>query len=335
MSRYPRLSTAHGRLGLLFALLLAVVGLGACSSPPSPSQATTSATAPTTTTLIQSVADRFACARAPSAPPPNVLESLKIGLDGVNVDVVGTAATSNSQPSLSEARIMTSGGGVPPTNESITPPNGDDAVSLSSIDADQHSNDPLCLAQFPGTSQPTALLGLYTGGAHCCYVLRALIPAATSWTSIDADLGNADASIHLIGGSPLIVTSDNAFAYTFTDFAGSALPVELLSVTNGRFENVTGAHLSVVAADAAQWQKAIPTAPNHDDLGLIAAWTADECRLGRQVQAYTEVAALEAKGQLTGITGQGTGPVPWPTGASFVAALQTFLVQHGYCESGP
>lgn len=230
---------------------------------------------------------------------------------------------------------MVSGGGVPAASETITPPSGGDAVSLSSIVADPHSNDPLCLAQFAGASEPTALLGLYTGGAHCCYVLRALIPAATSWTSIEEDLGNADASIRLIGGSPLIVTADNAFAYAFTDFSGSALPVELFRVTDGQFENVTGAHPSVVATDAAHWQKAIPTAPNHDDLGLIAAWTADECRLGRQVQAYAEVAALQAKGELTGITSVGTGPVPWPTGATFVTALQKFLVQHGYCQAGP
>jgi hypothetical protein len=191
----------------------------------------------------------------------------------------------------------------------------------------------LCLADFPGQSMPTVLLGLDLGGAHCCTVVRAyqLIPGGVA-SPVDDDLGNPGASLQTAGGSAIIVTADNAFAYTFDSFAGSGMPVMVLGFSGGRFVNLTTQHLDRVQTDAAYYWGLVnqPSTATGDlvGLGLLAPWVADECLLGQETHAWATVAAFEAQGRL-GPTANPAGA--WPTGADYVSALRTFLRQHGYC----
>ena len=79
------------------------------------------------------------------------------------------------------------------------------------------------------------------------------------------------------------VTADDSFAYEFTDYAGSALPLEILSFSIGHFTNVTGSYPKLLAKEAALYLKFFnEDASTHyqDSVGLAAAWAADEERLG-------------------------------------------------------
>lgn len=64
----------------------------------------------------------------------------------------------------------------------------------------------------------------------------------------------------------------------------------------------------------------------------MAAWTADECQVGKQTSAYATVGALNAARKLV-IPGLPSEPTPlWPEGSAFVAALKSFLKSEGYCS---
>jgi hypothetical protein len=187
------------------------------------------------------------------------------------------------------------------------------------------NSDSLCLASFGGGGLPTVMLGLFTGGAHCCTLMRAiaLTPAGPA-RAVDDDLGNAVSSLSRDDGHAVIVTADNAFAYAFTDFADSGMPVRVLQFSSGRFVGVTNRYLALVAKDAAMWWRNF-NSDRTNGLGLLAAWVADECVLGRGQDAWATVAHLEAEGRLV-------APANWPHGNTYVRELKSFLQKHGYCS---
>ena len=79
------------------------------------------------------------------------------------------------------------------------------------------------------------------------------------------------------------LTADDAFAYEFTDFAASGLPIQILTFSNRRFLSVTRHYPKLIARDAARWLKAFNSmAKQHysDSVGVVAAWAADEELLG-------------------------------------------------------
>jgi hypothetical protein len=187
------------------------------------------------------------------------------------------------------------------------------------------NSDALCLARFPGQKDPTLVLGLDTGMAHCCTVLRAIaLSSAGLAAPVDDDAGNPGASLDADGDNAVIATADNAFAYQFASYAGSAMPVKLLQFTAGRFVDVTRQNLGLVRADASRWWTAFNTNAPGNRLGPLAAWVADECVLGQSTSAWATVDQLETKGELT-------GPAGWPEGTTYVQSLKAFLTTQRYC----
>ncbi|HVC72065.1 MAG TPA: hypothetical protein VNC61_17565 [Acidimicrobiales bacterium] len=249
------------------------------------------------------------------------------------------AATTGGPPQgsgLSDA-VVTVAEGASHFTEAVTPPaqaNGDVVLSsLAPLPADAvttpqtPNDDALCLVHFPGDAGPTLLIGLDTGYAHCCTVVRALTVSPTGLAApVDMNTMNAPASLTTspTDGGPLIVTADNAFAYQFTSFAFSGLPIRLLRFTGGAFVDVTKLNPDLVTTDARRWMTAF-NANATNGLGLLAAWVADECVLGHAPSAYATLNGLLAGGKLVGPTA--------PQGAAYVAALKAFLTQHGYCRS--
>ena len=89
----------------------------------------------------------------------------------------------------------------------------------------------------------------------------------------------------------VLITGDNAFAYTFTDFARSAFPLRVLKMASDEsgLVNVTREWPHWIALDAAFWQSLfndVGHSPPYDDRGVLAAWAADECELGRCSVAF-------------------------------------------------
>jgi hypothetical protein len=188
---------------------------------------------------------------------------------------------------------------------------------------------PICVARFAAGDRPVVLMGLYTGGAHCCTVLRAY-PAErkASGAGIELQIGNPGVDVRADGDHAMVVTADDAFNYEFNAFAFSGVSIRLLTFHKGGFADITRSRPDLIRADAGRWWKGFNDDPPQG-LGLLAAWVADQCLLDNGRSAWATVDQLLAQGKLAGPPDNGG---LWPAGADYVAKLHTFLPEHGYCR---
>lgn len=199
------------------------------------------------------------------------------------------------------------------------PGSADGGRALSLLDLDQ-------------TGQPSVVLDLYSGGAHCCTIAQVFTfsPAAGTYTMAQHNFGDPGYRVADLGhdGNREFLTSDDAFAYAFTDYAASGMPIQVLRFSAGRFVDVTRSYPRLITADAALWMRSFrQMARQHyqDSVGVAAAWAADEDMLGRS-RTVTRFLNRQARaGHLNSALGRTV-----PTGRRFVAALQRFLRRHGY-----
>jgi hypothetical protein len=274
----------------------------------------------------------LACAALnPTDAPKGVRRTASVALGDLTVTMSGLANTAfSAYPTLDGPTLVITRAGATSVSQPIAPlPNASptDVVApiipwgISGGDAFSTSSSPLCLARFPGQAAPVVLLGLDWGGAHCCTWVRAI--DTERGTSIEEDLGNPTATVLADGDHAIIVTADNAFAYAFSSFAGSGMPLLVQQVSSGTFVDVTRSHPDLLKADASKWWTAFNANPT-DTLGVLAAWVGDECLLGQRQAAFATVDQLQAQGKLN-------QAAPFPSGGAFVAQLRAFLSQHGYC----
>jgi hypothetical protein len=184
------------------------------------------------------------------------------------------------------------------------------------------------------TGQPNVVLDLYTGGAHCCSVAQVFTFDAGTNTYVKAEHNFGDPGERIVDlnhdGRFEFVTADDAFAYAFTDFAASGLPVQILTFTGSRFQDITTSYPALIRKDAATWLKAFKSmARQHypDSVGVIAAWAADEYRLGKSAAANRYLHQQARAGHLNSGLGKSV-----PQGQKFVTALLKFLRRHGYAH---
>jgi hypothetical protein len=177
--------------------------------------------------------------------------------------------------------------------------------------------------------EPDVALNLYSGGAHCCTVVQVFSfdPGTMTYFKTERTFGDPDARIVDLRQDRRFefLTADDSFAYEFTDFAGSGLPIEILTFAGGQFTDVTRSYPSLVAKDAALWLRAFKAeAPQHyaDSVGVIAAWAADEDLLGHTKLVSRYLHRQAVAGHLNAPFGAG--------GTRFVANLQKFLRRRGY-----
>jgi hypothetical protein len=269
-----------------------------------------------------------------NSPPGTSVTTTTLG--SVTATLTGTTASGiGGQPGLSVAELSVSLAHGGHFSEPVTPPAQAPMVfpvSIAPVPPDSTTTPlvpvaaALCLARFPGEALPTVLLGLFTGGAHCCFVTRAIGLSSSGFAPpVDDALGNPSAFLSPDGEHALLVTADNSFAYAFSSYAASGMPVKVLQFSGGTFVDVTKQHPDLVTRDASRWWTAFNGAPGNG-LGVLAPWVADECRLGRSASAWTTVDQLQAEGRLS-------GPPAWAQGAAYVHALEAFTAQHGYCPT--
>ncbi|MBW4030411.1 MAG: hypothetical protein HIU57_06995 [Acidobacteria bacterium] len=177
---------------------------------------------------------------------------------------------------------------------------------------------------------PDVVLGLYSGGAHCCYIdLIVEHRTPTKFATVELYLGDPGARIERLPGSPYgaFVTADDAFAYEFTDYAASGLPLEIERLSHGHVRNVTRQYPALIKKDAKVFLTAFyAQASTHyqDSVGVIAAWAADEYLLGRAAAANRFLHQQAVAGHLNGQM------EPSVKGEAFIAQLHAFLKKQGY-----
>ena len=180
--------------------------------------------------------------------------------------------------------------------------------------------------------QPDVVLDLYSGGAHCCSIeqIFSFDPGTMTYAMTQHYFGDPGEEIVDLGhnGRYQFLTADDAFAYEFTDFAASGLPIQIFTFSHRHFFNVTRHYPKLIARDAARWLKAFNSmATQHypDSVGVVAAWAADEELLGH-VKLVNSFLAMQLK---AGHLNSALSPEE-PGGARFVAKLRKFLRTHGY-----
>ncbi len=177
--------------------------------------------------------------------------------------------------------------------------------------------------------EPDVVLDLYSGGAHCCTVVQIFSydPGTMTYVETERVFGDPDAKVVDLrhDGRFEFLTADDSFAYEFTDFAASGLPIEILTFAGRHFTDVTRSYPKLVAKDAALWLKAFKSqAKQHypDSVGVIAAWAADEDLLGHTKLVSRYLHQQAAAGHLNAPFAAG--------GTRFIAKLQKFLRRGGY-----
>ncbi len=191
------------------------------------------------------------------------------------------------------------------------------------------SKAPLRVVALRDGGVPDVVLGLYSGGAHCCFVdqVYRLNPKTNSFGKIEHDFADSGAQILDLNGdnSYEFLSADARIANAgFTDFADSPAPLQILSVQNNTFRDITRTYPARLKADAAMWLRLFH---HHygNGRGLIAAWAADEDLLGHPGLVKSQLAGALKAGHLRAPANFG-GPSP----AKFVAQLQALLHRLGY-----
>lgn len=182
----------------------------------------------------------------------------------------------------------------------------------------------------PG-GEPDVVLDLYSGGAHCCSIeqIFSFDPVTMTYLETQRDFGDPGERIVDLGhnGRYEFVTADDAFAYEFTDYAASGLPIEILTFSQRHFVDVTRSYPKLIAQDASRWLHVFSSMASvhyRDSVGVIAAWAADEDQLGHETLVSSYLAQQAGEGHLN-------SPLhPSESGTAFISKLGKFLRRHGY-----
>jgi hypothetical protein len=218
------------------------------------------------------------------------------------------------------------------------------AIQLNGrTDYDQRVSSPLChpctiAVVPPGRSalrvldlesdgQPDVVLGLFTGGAHCCFVdqVYRFDPATTTYVKIEHNFLDSGAALRQLASGWEFVAADSRIAdWGFTDFAHSGAPIQIWQVQAGKFVNVTRQYPTKIETDAARWLRAFRH-NRANDVGFIAAWAADEDLLGNYSLVHSTLAADARQGLFHSSLG-----LPHKSQTAFVSNLEKVLRHLGY-----
>ncbi len=143
---------------------------------------------------------------------------------------------------------------------------------------------PLHVLDLDGNGEPDVVLGLFSGGAHCCFIdqVFSFDPATKTYVRSAAQLPRrrraADPARRPHGflGPPTRGSPRRASPTPPTPARRSRSGVSPAT----RFTDVTRHYPTLIRPDAARWMRAVQPPPLNG-VGLIAAWAADEDLLGQ------------------------------------------------------
>jgi hypothetical protein len=136
------------------------------------------------------------------------------------------------------------------------------------------------------------MLTSYSGGAHCCTLLRLAAPIGASLKPVEFDEMDGDffrVPRDLDGDGRLdFVIVDQGFLYAFTSYAASYAPPRVYNVTDRGVVDVSSrpSFAPLFRRDMAAAGKACMDRQNSGRNGACAAYVADAARLGQFDQAW-------------------------------------------------
>jgi len=191
-------------------------------------------------------------------------------------------------------------------------------VLLNGVDAPGAGTPALCLAQFP--AGPVAVLGTTNAFNQCCFLLDTYAPGVTPRSALQDGLVQPRLQGH--NGTAAIICPDGGFLAQFTDYADSVAPLRVLTVRAGHQRDITGSYRARLRREAHAFRTSFDNRPRHG-LGFLAAWAADQDRLGNDEAIWSTLHQLDNAGRLSGMVG-------WPRNQAYITALKRFLTSRGY-----
>lgn len=189
----------------------------------------------------------------------------------------------------------------------------------------------VAIRDLDGDGDAEVILELFWGGAHCCFWSRIYRfgVAHSTYAPVNHFWGNSRHRLQDLNddGRPEFVSSDDRFAYAFTDYASSVEPIQLWSYDHGEFREITRSYPRRIARDAAQlWRLYLSHRGTRSVRGILAAWAADQYMLGRSRTVDQALAQALRRDELAS-----TGFSDWPTSPrAYVRELKKFLKRTGY-----
>ncbi len=190
---------------------------------------------------------------------------------------------------------------------------------------------------------PSVLFESFSGGAHCCATLYAIVPYAgrfklVEFAGIDGDISKRLPTDLDADGSVDFLRQDDSFRYQFSSGAGSYSPPAIFNVYKGQLIDVSvePGFRPVYERFASQTLKACSDKSDEDRNGACAAYVAAGARLGRYEAAMKQASALANPSaqlpqfcQVT-VTAEGCPSGKELTFYTFQSALSHFLRENGY-----
>jgi len=262
-------------------------------------------------------------ALAPSAGAAEQTINASEGVVSATLAYQGAAPATGGEP-VKGLRLTIERAGVKTYEAPVSSPHCGPPCGL-----EHFGGGPLLVRELEGAGEPSVVVELNTGGAHCCTIVQVFSydPATMAYRRAERDFGDPGALVTSVAGDRRLEfeTADDRFAYEFAPFAYSGLPLQILAFREGRFRDVTRSFGAALSKDAAKWLKAFRTERRLQlGNGLIAAWAADEELLGHDGLVRATLSREAAHGHLHSREGYG------PSGRSFVRALLRFLHRTGY-----
>ena len=129
-----------------------------------------------------------------------------------------------------------------------------------------------------------------------------------------------------VGSMTLLEGADGRFACEFGCYACTPVPIRYFSLEGSTVVDVSAHYGTAIGVNAASlWQAIKENMTSHSDysglFGTLAAWTAEECAIGRGASARATVRGLSAKGELSD---NRYHRVAFVSRGSFVPSLRSF-----------
>ncbi|AGY57214.1 hypothetical protein [Gloeobacter kilaueensis] len=200
---------------------------------------------------------------------------------------------------------------------------------------DQEALSNLRIEDLDGDGRAEIVLDTFSGGAHCCFGIWVLRHEARqdTYQPTRADWGNyppGRAKDLDKDGRFEFVSADNAFAYTFTDFADSVPPIQIWQYSRGSFRNVTRNYPALIRRAAARILQGVAEAKKtgRDMRGGYAAYLATQYLLGQPTRGWQKLRAAYRPSK------EAICDKDWPCAPSaYFAKLRAFLQTAGYTKS--
>jgi hypothetical protein len=241
-------------------------------------------------------------------------------------DVTAKFSYAGHYPRYHNQRLTISRAGVVAYSQAVVSPV---CGHLCAPGLDEPATPSVHVLDLEHSGSPDVVLDLFSGGAHCCSIEQVFSFDPPTGTYVKTERNFGDPGEQIVDlrrdGHYQFLTADDAFAYAFTDYAASGLPIQILTFSHRRFHNITRRFPKLIAADARRWlrlYRGMARSGYVDSVGVIAAWAADQELLGHRKLVDRTLAREDRAHHLNSLAG--------PGGKKFIAALKRLLRRDGY-----